>query len=291
MEFVLSTDTSCDVFKSKLKQDSIRYVPLTFTIDGTSYDDDFDSDAEYQDFYQKIKSGAMPTTAQINPEMHATFFREMLSSGAKEIVHLSLSGGLSNTYQSALMGASEAQKDYPDAKIFVVDTIAATQAHGFLLEKAKQMRDNSFSAEKTFKELNKIKGNIHAWIIADDLMHLKRGGRVSGAAAAIGTVLKIKPILIINSSGGLSVVHKAKGNRKALSYIVDMVLQHHKDYKNDTIWLASADSEDKADELIKMLRAAGCEGEIKVGWIGPVIGAHTGPGTLGIVFEGSSRTQ
>lgn len=290
MEFVLSTDTSCDVFKSKLRQDDIRYIPLTFTIDGVCYEDDFDNDQQYKDFYQKIRNGAMPTTAQINPEMHASFFREILSSGVKNIVHLSLSGGLSSTYQSALLGASEAEKDFPGSKIYIVDTIGATQAHGFLLDKAKQMRDKLYTAEQTFEELNRIKGNVHAWIIADDLMHLKRGGRVSGAAAAVGTLLKIKPILIINSNGGLSVVHKAKGARKALSYMVDNIKEHCKDYKTANIWLASADSEEYANELISMLRAEGCEGEIKIGWIGPVIGSHTGAGTLGIVFEGTPRT-
>lgn len=291
MKYTLSTDTSCDVPRDELRAKGISYVPLTFTIDGQIFEDEFSSDAQFSQFYQKIRDGAMPTTSQITPITHEQYFCSLIENGAKEIVHLCLSGGLSSTYESAVLGAEEAKKQHSNAQIYVVDTISATQAQAYLLKKALAMRDGGKSALETAVDLNYIKNNLQVWILCDDLMHLKRGGRVSAASAVIGTMLKIKPVLIINKIGGLSVVHKVKGTKKGFEYFFERLNKHCANYKTVDIAIAHADCLDAAQELYNMLRQKGCKGKIDIGWIGPVIGSHTGGGTIGIIFEGDPRIQ
>ena len=286
--FTLTTDTSCDIPRKQLDEAGIPWLPLTFTIDGVTYPDDFEGDRQYSDFYAKIRAGAMPTTSQINAFLHEEFFDKLLDQGIKEIVHLPLSSGLSNTYLSALQGAQAAMQKHPGSTVTVIDTLSATQGHRLLLTDAQQLRDAGVSAKEATRELIYQRARIHHWIIADDLMHLKRGGRVSGPAAYIGTMLNIKPIIIINDTGKLVVVHKAKGTAKAMGYVLDRMKQYGEDIDSQTVYLASADAPDKAAQMEQVIKHDfSCK--VVTGWIGPVIGAHTGPGTLGIVFKTTGR--
>lgn len=286
--FLLTTDTSCDIPRLELDRLQIPWTPLTFTVSGQTFADDFSSDKEYKTFYDKVRTGAMPITSQISAYIHEEFFCAQLGKGATEIVHLTLSGGLSSTYASAVAGAKNALEKHPTCKIFVIDTLSATQGHRALLEDAILLRDKGMNGQEAAAELEKQKERIHHWIVVDDLMHLKRGGRVSGPAAYIGSMLKIKPVLIINNEGKLAVVYKAKGTAKAMNYVLEMMHRYAQDIATQTVYLASADATDKAEEMAKLITAEfGCK--VVTGWIGPVIGAHTGAGTLGIVFKGEGR--
>ena len=287
--FTLTTDTSCDVFRSELDAKNIPWIPLSFTIDGVTYDDDFSSDDRYEDFYGKIRGGAMPTTSQINVFNHEEFFEKLVEGGAKNIIHLTLSGGLSNTVNSAKTAADNVTARHGDCKIYILDTLSATQGHRLILDEGVKMRDNGMNADEAFEKLSDIAGRVHHWIVVDDLMHLKRGGRVSGASAYIGSLLNIKPVLIINSEGKLAVVKKAKGTLKAYGYVMDMIREYAEDLENPVFYLANADANDKIDEMTKMIKDAYPAAKVNTGWIGPVIGAHTGSGTLGIVFIGKKR--
>ena len=279
--FVLATDTSCDVFRSELDEKNVPWIPLSFTIDGVTYDDDFSSDKEYEEFYAKIRAGAMPTTSQINVFNHEEFFEKIISAGNKNIIHLTLSGGLSNTVNSAKTAAENVMRKFPDSKIYIVDTLSATQGHRFILDKALKLRNDNVGAEEAFEKLSSLAEKIHHWIVVDDLMHLKRGGRVSGASAYIGSLLNIKPVLIINSEGKLAVVKKAKGTIKAYQYVLEMIKEHAENTSELEIYLANAGADDKVVEMKKLLLETftGCK----------IIGAHTGSGTLGIVFAGKKR--
>ena len=287
--FVLTTDTSCDVFRTELDEKGVPWIPLSFTIDEISYDDDFSSDDRYVDFYDKIRAGKMPTTSQINVFNHEEFFEKTVLGGAKNIIHLTLSGGLSNTVNCARTAAENVMQKYPDCKIYILDTISATQGHRLILDKAIELRNSGEEAESAFATLKEFAGRVHHWIVVDDLMHLKRGGRVSGASAYIGSLLNIKPVLIINDKGKLAVVKKAKGTHKAYGYVIDMIKEHAVDTQNLVVYLANASADDKVKEMSELLKENFPTCEIKVGWIGPVIGAHTGAGTLGIVFESKGR--
>lgn len=286
--FTISTDTSCDVFRPDLDGLNVKWIPLTFIIGEQSFFDDFDKDSRYKAFYEKIRGGAVPSTSQINVFLHEEFFDSILEGGATEIVHLSLSGGLSNTYINAQQAAIACMERHPGKKIFVVDTLGATQGHRALLDLAISLRDCDTSAKSAAAQLEERRDNLQHWIIVDDLMHLKRGGRVSGAAAYIGSLLNLKPILIINDEGKLCVVHKSKGTAKAMNYLIDMMKQHGDDIDNSTVYIATADATDKVEQMKKLIEE-NFKCKVVVGWIGPVIGAHTGAGTLGIVFKSKGR--
>ncbi len=289
MSFTVTTDTSCDIPRSELNSLGVPYIPLTYTVNGVTYPDEFSNDEEFRDFYRALKSGATPTTSQINSFLHEEFFTELFNKGHTEILHLSLSSGLSNTYNSAVIGAECAMEKNPGLTVRVVDTLSATLAHRALVDKALQLKKEELTLELAGDTLDAIKNNLQVWIFVDDLMHLKRGGRVSGAAAYVGTLLKIKPVLILDNLGKLTVVTKTNGWKKTLSYGVDMLFKHCSDKKNSTVYIASADADERIKEFIELIRARGFEGELKPGWIGPIIGSHTGAGTFGIVFFGDAR--
>ena len=288
MPFLITTDTSCDVPRNELKKMGVPYIPLSYTIDGATHLDEFSSDQEFKQFYAHLKAGALPVTSQINSYLHEEFFVDLFKKGNQEILHLSLSSGLSNTYNSAVVGAECAMEKCPGLKVRVIDTLSATQAHRALLDKAIKLRKENLEFALVADTLDALKNNLQAWVLVDDLMHLKRGGRVSGPAAHVGTMLKIKPILVIDSVGKLTVVSKANGSKKAMTYCVDAFFKYNAGHC-ETLYLAGADAEEKMDEFTKMVRERGFKGKIKRGWIGPIIGAHTGAGTLGVVFFGESR--
>lgn len=289
MTYLITTDTSCDVPRRELKAQGIPYIPLTYTIDDAVMPDEFSLDEEYAAFYQRLRGGAMPTTSQISSYLHEEFFSGLYRQGSRAILHLSLSGGLSNTYNSAVVGAESAMENCPGLKIRVVDTLSATQAHRALLDKALELRNKNIDMELAADTLDKLKNNLQVWIFVDDLMHLKRGGRVSGAAAYVGTLLKIKPVLIIDNLGKLTVNFKANGWKKAISYGVDMLEKHCGNVDKAKIYLASADAGDRVQEFMNAIEERGYRPEIVTGWIGPIIGSHTGAGTMGMVFFGDAR--
>lgn len=220
-KFVLSTDTSCDVFKDELAKNAIQYIPLTYTIGGETFEDHLTADAEYKAFYDKIRAGAMPVTSQINSFLHEEFFEKILNEGASEIVHLSLSGGLSATAESAQQAAEAVMEKHTGCKIFIVDTLAATMGHRLLLDDAMKMRNEGKTAKEVFDVLKDEVSHLQHWVVVNDLKHLKRGGRVSGASAFIGSLLQIKPILILNNVGKLIVTSKVMGFTKGLKHIVE----------------------------------------------------------------------
>ena len=281
--FTLSTDTSCDVMRDELDKLGIPWVPLTFTINGETFPDDFTRDEQYKDFYAKVRAGAMPTTSQITAFTHEEYFEKLVAGGAKDIVHLTLSGGLSATYQSACLGAKAVAERHPDVKINIVDTLCATQVHHMVLDDALELRNKGLGGSEAAKLLNEETKKIHVWIIVDDLKHLRRGGRVSGVAAAIGTLLNIKSMIVFDKEGKLKVMHKAKGFKKALDYVLEYMDEWAPNA--DTVYMAHADAVEKAEEMKALIKSKRPNCDVRYGWCGPVIGAHTGAGMLGIIFK------
>lgn len=283
MEFILSTDTSCDVFKSEIAAHHAYYVPLTYTIDGESYEDHFDKDEQYKAFYDKIRGGAMPTTSQVTIFQHEEYFRSIFAKEATgDIIHLTLSSGLSSTYASALKAAENLAIEFPSRKIYVVDTLSATCVHGMVYYQALKLRDEGLEASAAFDALQTYIKSINVWFMTVDLMHLKRGGRVSGPMAYIGTALNIKPILTINSSGGLTVATKKPGVNNGMRYMIDTFAKTVVDEPHE-VFIPQADS-DLCDAFIEKLRAQFPKYTFRKNWVGPVIGAHTGVGLLGISY-------
>lgn len=283
MSFILSTDTSCDFFKTDLAARNIHYVPLTYAIDGVSYPDDFSTNEEYEEFFDIMAKGAMPTTSQINIYTHEQYFKKLLKENEGDILHLTLSSGLSSTYASALKASENVMEEFPGRNIFVLDTKSATVVHGMVLDDCDNLRKEGRSARETLEIVTNNITRIVPYFMTYDLMHLKRGGRVSGPMAYIGTALNIKPMLTINKEGGLSVINKLHGVPKSLKFIIDRYKAEAVE-EPQTVLVGSAASP-FAEELADMARKALPQNEVKIGWFGPVIGAHVGKGTVALVFR------
>lgn len=287
-KMILSTDSSSDVLRHELDAANVAWIPLTFTVDGVTYEDDFDDDARYKHFYAQIREGKLPTTSQINAYLHEEYFTKLVEKGYNAIVHLTLSSGLSSTYQSACQAAQAVMEANPGVKIYIVDSLGATQAQRNTLDEGILLRDAGLPAKDVAAGMEKCVSETQVFIIVDDLYHLKRGGRVSGAAAVIGTALKLKPIVILNAEGKLQVIGKMQGTRKAIKYCFDRMKAQGVDLDSQTVYLASADAADKAAEMRELIESE-YKCKVVTGWIGPVIGSHTGAGTLGLVYRGKER--
>lgn len=287
--FTLTSDSAIDVFRSQADEMGIRIVPLTYTVDGNTYEDFATDDKEYRKFYADLKGGSLPVTSQINPFTHEEFWEKVYKeNGGQDIVHLTLSSGLSQTYASACQAASSFMEKHPDAHIYVVDSLAATQAEMPLVEKALELRDSGASAAEAAETLRNYAHRIHVYIIVDDLFHLKRGGRIGAAAAVIGSALGIKPIIVFNDKGQLCTYKKPLGWKKALKTVLDHIEEYCPEAARGKVWIAQADAEGKAEEAKAAIEKR-FGSKVRVGWIGPVIGSHINSGTIGIVFESNSR--
>ena len=286
--FTFTTDSAVDVFVNDLEAANVPCIPLTYAVDGVTFDDVSKSADDYKKFYEGLKSGALPVTSQINPFSHEEFWEKVYAKEKRDIVHLTLSGGLSETYSSACKAAESFMEKHPESHVYVVDSLAATQAEAPLYEKALELRDSGADAETAADTLRAYAPRIQVYIIADDLYHLKRGGRVGAAAAVVGSMFSIKPIIVFNDEGKLCVYKKPVGWKKSLKTVLDHIEEYCPDPANKKIWIAHADALDKAEEAKAAIEAR-FGSQVQIGWIGRVIGAHTGAGTIGILFEANSR--
>ena len=210
MRFTLSTDTVCDVFKSELKARGIDYVSTYYTVDGVEHKDEITSDDEIKEFYDKIRGGEMPTTSQVTQNDYEEFFGNLINKCDGDIVHVTISSGLTSSPLSARYVAEQIYEK-TGRRIYIVDSLGATIATRHIVDEAERLRDADVPAEQAVERLNDMVNHIHTWFMPTDLMHLKRGGRVSGPSAYIGTALNIKPILQFDASGALVVKHKKIG--------------------------------------------------------------------------------
>lgn len=282
MEFILSSDRSCDIFCGEMKRRGIEYISQIYTVDDTPHTDEFDSDADYKAFYALIRSGKMPTTSQINIAEHEDFFEAMLEKHDKDLLHITLSSGLSNTYASAVAAAETVNARHGKKRVYVLDSLGATVVQRIVVDEAERLRDAGLSANEAMTELTNFIKHVQVWFMTTDLMYLKRGGRVSGASAVIGTALNIKPILVINKNGGLSVVQKKIGPGKGMAFMTDMFRKFNAPCTSK-VYLPSADSEYN-DDMKERILAVRPDCDVEIGWVGPVIGAHTGAGLIGVCF-------
>lgn len=283
MAFTLSTDRSCDIFCSELQSRGIKYISQIYTIDEVPHVDDFDKDEDYKGFYDLIRAGKMPTTSQINIVEHEEFFERVLSECGGDLLHITLSSGLSSTYQSAVTAANNVNERLGATRVYVLDSLGATVVQRLVVDEAQRLRDEGLSAADALKQMQEITRHINIRFMPTDLMHLKRGGRVSGAAAVIGTALKIKPILCINKEGGLSIVTKKMGVNAGVAYMIDFFKQRN-DARTKKVYIPCADNFEVAEDIKAKLLEIRPDCDVQIGWVGPVIGAHTGAGMVGVVF-------
>ena len=286
--FVISSDSTCDLYRDYVRAHDIRIVPLHYTMEenGVLHEgvDDFAEYGQYIDFYRRLRAGGFSRTSMLTYDAHCAHFEQLIEGGAREIVHVSLSGGLSPTANVAAQAARDVSAKHPGCRIYPVDSLAATIGQGALVREAVRLRAEGKDAAQTAEAIREIPLHLQYAIIANDLYYLKRGGRVSAIAAAAGTVLKIKPVLSFTREGKLTVLEKCKGMKKAFSRALERMEKLPPVEAGRIIRIVHTDAEEQAEELADLVEARwGTRPEISV--MGPVIGSHVGPGSVSMIWR------
>ena len=285
MSYQIITDSCCDFTEEQYRQWNVVSVPLTVTYNGENHEN-FSRPEDVKAFYDLLRTGVMATTAAVNPDGWAQAMEPFLKDG-KDILILAFSSGLSTTYQSAVIAAKELREAYPHRTIHVVDTLCAALGQGLLVWHAAKKRDEGMTLEEltAWVEANKLK--LCHWVTVDDLSHLKRGGRISATTAIVGTMLNIKPIIFVDNDGHLINTAKVRGRKTAMEYLVKKFQETG--LEQDTVFIAHGDCPQDAAALEALVREKTNVKNVITGYVGPVIGAHTGPGVLVLFFLGSHR--
>ena len=286
MSYKIITDTCCDFPAEMYKELDLEVVPLSVLYKGVNYNEY--TEQWLKELFDGMRHSESATTSAVNPDGWANVIEPVLQQG-KDALVLAFSSGLSTTYQSAVIAANELAEKYPDRKINVVDTLCASLGQGLLVWYACQKRDEGMSLEDLTAWCEDNKLHLCHWVIADDLMHLKRGGRVSAATAVAGTLLQIKPVIHVNDEGKLISVGKARGRKAAIQTICNKVGELGIEGANDTIFICHGDCLEDAHTLEAMLKEKYGTKKVFIYYIGAVIGSHAGPGTMAVFFMGKNR--
>ena len=286
MSYRIITDNCCDFPAQMYKELNVSVVNLSLRFRGEEFTD-FD-EAFLKQVYDGLRAGEEATTSAVNPTGWEAVIEPVLAAGEDALV-MAFSSGLSTTYQSAVIAATELSDKYPDRKIRVIDTLCASLGQGLLVWHACQKRYSGMGFEELCTWLEENKLNLCMWFTVDDLMFLKRGGRVSAATALVGTMLQIKPVLHVDDEGHLINVAKARGRKAAIEALAKKVGDTGLPGENDTVFISHGDSIDDAKLLEKILQEKYGVKKAFINYVGPVIGSHAGPGTIALFFLGNKR--
>lgn len=290
-DYVILTDSCCDLTAEEITELGLTVLPLTYTLDGVNHKNDvFHPEMSNKEFFQKIREGSDCSTSAVSVGEFHDAMRPILESG-KDILCVSFSSALSTTYQSACIAAEDLREKYPEAKILVIDSLSASRGQGMLLYRAvRERREKNLTIDELDAYVRSIIQSQCHWFIVDDLNHLKRGGRVSSTAALVGTMLGIKPVMHTDSEGRLTPVSKARGTKAALRALVDKVGEIGVEpEKNQPMLICHANCPESVEYVKGLLKERFGVTDVRDDFIGPVIGAHTGCGTLGLFFVGTER--
>ena len=285
MSYTIITDSCCDFTQQQCDNLDVVCVPLTVVYNGESHSN-FSEPDDVKAFYDELRQGVMATTSAVNPDGWAASMEAALKEG-RDVLVLAFSSGLSTTYQSAVIAAKDLRESYPDRKILVVDTLCAALGQGLLVWHACKMREEGLDIDALYSWLEEHKLNICHWVTVDDLSHLKRGGRISATTALVGTMLNIKPIIHVDNDGHLINCAKVRGRKAAMELLAAKLGETATD--KEIAFIAHGDCPEDAAALEALIREKHGVKEVITGYVGPVIGAHTGPGVLVVFFMGSHR--
>ena len=290
-EYVILTDSSADLTDAQVKGLELEVLPLTFTLEGKNYHDYPDRrEMPVKDLYAALRGGKLVTTSAVNVDEYTQAIEPLLQAG-KDVLVLAFSSGLSNTYNASRIAVEELSEQYPQRKVYTVDTLCASMGQGLLVWYAANMRLAGKSIEEVRDWAEEHKLNLCHWFTVDDLHFLKRGGRISAATAVVGSVLQIKPVLHVDNEGKLINMAKARGRKASLLALVDHMAQTAIDPEHQTVFISHGDCEADAEFVAgEVSRRFGIPREkIVLNEVGPVIGAHSGPGTMTLFFMGKER--
>ncbi len=288
-EFILVTDSSADLSEEMVQAIQVPVLPLRFTIQGQTYRNYPDSrEMDPALFYDMLRAGELATTAALNPNDFVEELEPYLKDG-KDILILAFSSGLSTTYNSSRLAVDELQEKYPQRKIYTVDTLCASMGQGLLVWLAAQKRDAGASIEEVRDWVEENKLHLCHQFTVDDLHFLKRGGRISATTAVVGSMLQIKPVLHVDNEGHLINIGKARGRHASLKALVDKMEKTVTEEGKKTVFISHGDCLKDAQLVADMVRERFGTEDIHINYVGPVIGAHSGPGTLALFYLGTVR--
>ena len=288
-DYVIMTDSCCDMTAALAEELELSVLPLSLHMGDAVYRNWLDGrEIGFQEFYAKIRSGQLATTSAVSVGEFAAEMRKILSAG-KNILCISFSSALSATYQSAAIAAADLAEGFPDRKVLVVDSLCASLGQGLLVYLCAQERRKGRSLEEVHTFAEETKGKVCHWFTVDDLNHLKRGGRISAATALFGTMLSIKPVMHVDDGGHLVPVSKARGRKSSLLALVDQMEATAIDPASQTVFISHGDCEGDALFVAGEITRRFGTRDIRLNYVGPVIGNHSGPGTLALFFLGTKR--
>ncbi len=286
-KYIIFTDSACDLSDGILKEWGVPYCSLTFRFDGESREYS-NGEMSSGEFYGKMKSGSIAKTSAVNTETFKVEFEKLLLQGY-DILYLGFSGGLSTTPNSAKKAAQELAPKFPDRKIIAIDTLSGSAGQALIIKLALDNRDNGYSIEENAEFVDGIKLKICHWVTVDDLVYLKRGGRISPTVAFVGNILGVKPIIYLDEEGHLISHSNVRGKKKSYETLVGKYGELAENPASSSIFISHSDNKEGAEEIAKMLNEKYGANVSLITDIGPVIGAHTGPGTIALFFIGKSR--
>lgn len=288
MNTVIITDSCSDLPIEFIENKNIPIISMTYHFKGKEYEDDFGKTISYRDFYDTVREGELPTTSQVNVYKYMEEFKKHTDEG-KSVIYIGFSSALSGSLNNAVLAKEMIMKENKNADITVIDSRSASTGEGMIVYNAIKMLENGNQKNEIVNWIEENKLKVNHWFTVNDLNHLKRGGRVSGTAAFIGTVLDIKPVLHVDDEGRLIPVTKVKGRKKSLRMLADKFKSMAVNPESQTVFISHGDCAEDAEHLKKLIMEENNVGDIIVTNIGPIVGAHSGPGTVALFFFGSSR--
>ena len=293
-DFVLSCCSAADLTAEHMKERNISYIPFHFELNGVEYLDDLGQTVPYPEFYRRMAEGESTKTSQVNAEEFESYFEGFLKEG-KDVLHLTLSSGLSGTINSAKLAKDLLSEKYPDRKLYIVDSLAASGGYGLLMETLADLRDSGKSIDEVYHFAEIHKKELNHWFFSTDLTFYIRGGRVSKTAGFVGNMLNICPLLNVDFMGRLIPREKIRTKKKVINRIVEIMEEKAdkgRDYDGKCLITQSACYEDAraVADLIEE-RFPNLKGKVVINYIGNLIGAHTGPGTVALFFWGEERVN
>lgn len=287
--YQIITDSTTDLTPELIETLQVQVIPLCYMMEGKTYHNiPGGGEMSVPDFYAKLRSGIMSTTTQVNSEQFIQVFTPLLEAG-KDALYIAFSSGLSGTYQSALLAREELLERFPDRRLEVFDSRCASMGEGLLVYHAAKLSQQGKSLDEVLSWLKENALNLCHWFTVDDLNHLKRGGRVSTATALVGTMLGIKPVLHVDDEGHLIPVSKVRGRKQSLDALVKRMEESVVDPAGQMVFISHGDCLEDARYVETQVRERLGVQQVEVGFIGPVIGAHSGPGTVALFFLGQRR--
>lgn len=288
-DFVILTDSCCDMTARMAAELGLEVLPLSLEMDGKTYCNQLDGrEIGFVEFYAKLRSGLMATTSAVSVGEFETKMREIVESG-RDVLSINFSSALSATYQSASIAAEDLRSEFPDAKILVVDSLSASLGQGLLIYLCVEQKRQGKTIDEVHAFAEETKGRICHWFTVDDLNHLKRGGRINTATALFGTMLSIKPVMHVDDEGRLIPVSKARGRRPSLTALVDRMAETAVDPAKGPVFISHGDCEGDALLVADEITRRFGNREVYINYVGPVIGNHSGPGTMALFFVGQPR--